>query len=313
MPNWNQILTEVKKEKDAGAAAFDRVRRRYLKRLYKQTGRNIIVYYSGWLQKDELYRHRFLGFSLDDADKNGFMTTIHRMNRSKGLDLLIHTPGGSIAAVESLVYYLRQMFGTNIRAFVPQIAMSAGTMLACACQEIWMGKHSSLGPIDPQVHGIPAHGVIEEFERAKEEIRADPSRIPVWQPILAKYQPAFIGECEKAMKWSKKIVKEWLITGMFLGDRNAQNKANRIVAELGDHALTLSHARHIDPEEASRLNIEVKLLEDDNTLQDAVLNVHHCCILTLGGTSAYKIIENHMGVAFIQQVKQAFPQPAPPS
>ncbi|GAG27518.1 unnamed protein product, partial [marine sediment metagenome] len=91
MPNWNQILNEVKKEKDAGAAAFDRVRRRYLKRLYKQTGRNIVVYYSGWLQKDELYRHGFLGFSLDDADKNGFMTTIHRMNRSKGLDLLIHT------------------------------------------------------------------------------------------------------------------------------------------------------------------------------------------------------------------------------
>ena len=42
------------------------------------------------------------------------------------------------------------MFGTDIRAIVPQLALSAGTMVALACKEIIMGKHSSLGPIDPQ-------------------------------------------------------------------------------------------------------------------------------------------------------------------
>jgi ClpP class serine protease len=65
------------------------------------------------------------------------------------------------------------MFDDNIRAIVPQIAMSAGTMLACSCQWILMGKHSNLGPIDPQLSGIPAHGVLAEFKRALEEIKLD--------------------------------------------------------------------------------------------------------------------------------------------
>jgi ClpP class serine protease len=51
-------------------------------------------------------------------------------------------------------------------------------MIACACREIVMGLHSSLGPIDPQMNGIPAHGVVEEFQQAADEIKADPAKIP---------------------------------------------------------------------------------------------------------------------------------------
>src|SRR5207249_10607570 len=143
---------------------------------------------------------------VNDADKNGLMTVIHGLERSKGLDLLLHTPGGETAATESIVDYLHAMFGTDIRAIVPQLALSAGTMIACACKEIVMGKQSSLGPIDPQFRGLPAHGVIEEFERAAKEIALEPTRIAVWQPIIAKYQPTLIGECEKAIDWAKQIV-----------------------------------------------------------------------------------------------------------
>jgi ClpP class serine protease len=153
MPDWNQILNEIK---EAGSV-YDIARRKYLKRLYDLTGRNVIIYYSGWLQKRNLE-----GVEVNDADKNGFMTVIHDLDRSKGLDLLLHTPGGETAATESLVDYLRAMFGSDIRAFVPQLALSAGTMIACACKEIFMGKQSSLGPIDPQFRGIPAHGVKED-------------------------------------------------------------------------------------------------------------------------------------------------------
>ena len=64
------------------------------------------------------------------------MTVIHELDRSLGLDLLLDTPGGETAATESLVDYLRSMFGSNMRAIVPQLAMSGGTMIACACNEI---------------------------------------------------------------------------------------------------------------------------------------------------------------------------------
>ena len=109
------------------------------------------------------------------------MSTIHQLDRKKGLDLIIHTPGGGMAATESLVDYLRAMFKDDIRAVVPQLAMSGGTMIARACKEILMGKHSSLGPIDPQLGGIPAHGIVEEFKRAKKEIAKEPSTMAVWQ------------------------------------------------------------------------------------------------------------------------------------
>ncbi len=121
MPDWNQILNEIK----ASGSTHDIIRRSYLEKLHNITGRNIIIYYSGWLQKRNVP-----GIEVNDADKNGFMTVIHQLDRTKGLDLLIHTPGGETAATESLVDYLRSMFGTDIRAFVPQIAMSAGTMIA---------------------------------------------------------------------------------------------------------------------------------------------------------------------------------------
>lgn len=144
MPDWNEILKEVR----SAGSPQDSVRRRYLGLLQQATGRNIIAYYSGWLQKRDAP-----GLDINDEDKNGFMTAIHGMDRSLGLDLLLHTPGGETAATESLVDYLRAMFGTDIRAIVPQLAMSGGTMIACACREVIMGKQSSLGPIDPPVQG----------------------------------------------------------------------------------------------------------------------------------------------------------------
>ena len=193
------------------------------------------------------------------------------------------------------------MFGADgVRAVVPQLALSAGTMIACACRSILMGKHSSLGPVDPQFRGIPAHGVIEEFETARKEIAANPANIPLWQPIIAKYSPAFIGECQKAIKWSEELVREWLKTGMLANDPDRDAKIDRIVEELTDHSLTLSHSRHLSAEKCQSMDLTVEMLEDKPKLQEAVLSVHHACMHTLAGTGAFKIIENHLGIAFIR-------------
>ena len=164
MSNWNQILQEINSEITsrslaaqqaslAAQQAIDTVRRKYLRSLSDHTERNTIAYYSGFLSKPWV-----LGMEINDEDKNGLMMAIHGLERDKGLDLILHTPGGSIAAAESIVDYLKRMFGKDIRAIIPQIAMSAGTMIACACKKILMGKQSNLGPVDPQLNGIPAAG-----------------------------------------------------------------------------------------------------------------------------------------------------------
>lgn len=293
MADWNQILGEI----TASGSTHDIVRRKYLRGLSKLTGRNVIAYYSGWLQKPGLD-----GAQVNDADKNGFMAVIKGLDRSKGLDLILHTPGGETAATESLVDYLRSMFGTNVRAIVPQLAMSAGTMIACSARQIVMGKHSSLGPIDPQFRGIPAHGVVEEFRTALAEIKADQAAAFVWQPIIAQYGPTFVGECQKAIEWSNEMVKDWLVTGMFAARASAVADAEKAVTELSDHALTKSHARHLPLDRCAKI-LEVVTLEDDPKLQDAVLSVHHAMIHTLTATAAFKIIENDRGRAFIQMAQ----------
>ncbi|MDA3851631.1 MAG: ATP-dependent Clp protease proteolytic subunit, partial [Spirochaetaceae bacterium] len=228
MPSWNQVLQELSDCKRVDA--LDYVRRKYLTQLHQQTGRNIISYYSGWLQKPGIGNAE-----INDDDKNGFMANIHGLDRSKGLDLILHTPGGNLTATESIVDYLKKMFGKNIRVIIPQIAMSAGTMIACSASEIIMGKQSNIGPIDPQFGGIPAHGVIAEFEKAISEIKRDPQSAPIWKVIVSKYHPTFLGECEKAIELSSEIVSQWLLDNMFFDESKKDEIVNGIIGQLNNH------------------------------------------------------------------------------
>lgn len=318
MPGLKQIATEINQAHCPNN--FDIVRRDYIKKYSEYTKRNVIIYYSGWLQKSGLVGASG-DFSVNDDDKNGFMATIHGLDRSKGLDLILHTPGGDIAATESIVEYLHSMFGHNIRAVVPQLAMSAGTMISCACNDIFMGTHSSLGPIDPQLGGTPAYGILEEFNRAYTEIKEivlkihnnpqDPmmplyqaereAKMATWQPIIAKYNPTLIGECEKAIEWSKNLVKKWLESGMLSSDKQ---KVKEVVEELSNHEKSMTHARHLSKETCKNIGLKISDLETDSELQDLVLSIHHSCTLTLSSTGAIKIIENQEGVAHIRAINK---------
>lgn len=104
MPSWHEILNEI----TPSGSTHDTVRRKYIAELSAKSGRNTIIYYSGWLQKPG-----YPGTEVNDNDKNGFMTVIHQLDRTKGLDLILHTPGGEVAATESLIDYLKAMFGDN--------------------------------------------------------------------------------------------------------------------------------------------------------------------------------------------------------
>jgi ClpP class serine protease len=162
MPNWNDVLVELQAN---SRSPHDHLRLKYLKQVHEHTGRNVLTYYSGWLHKPQFRGNPAIEFQIIDADKTGFMTCSHGVDRSKGLDLILHTPGGDVAATESLIDYLHSLYAGDVRAIVPQIAMSGGTLMALSCKEIVMGNHSSIGPIDPQIMNMPAQGIIEEFEK----------------------------------------------------------------------------------------------------------------------------------------------------
>lgn len=292
MPSWNQVLNELNSSPRRDALDF--VRRKYLTKLAKLRGRNLIAYYSGWIQRPDNAK-----CSINDDDKNGLMAVVHKMDRSKGLDLLLHTPGGDMAATESIIDYLHKMFDGDIIATIPQLAMSGGTMIACSSKRIVMGKQSNIGPIDPQFRGIPAHGVIKEFETALEEIKKDPQSIPLWQTIISKYHPTFIGECRNAIELAGDMVKAKLINTMFKDQDDADAKASRVVAFLNEHEDSKTHARHIHIDEAKSCGLVIDDLEDDQEFQDLVLTIHHCYMHTFASSNAIKIIENDLRNAVI--------------
>lgn len=297
MPNWGEVVEQINREtvKHQKNHPIDSVRRRYLASLAKHTGRNTIAYYSGWMGSSV----NRVEYSINDQDKNAFMSTIHKMDRTKGLDIILHTPGGDLAATESLVDYLRQMFGTNIRAIIPQIAMSAGTMLACSCQSIIMGKESNLGPIDPQIGGVPAQGIITEFDTAVKEIQKNPASLPLWQQIIGKYHPSFIIQCRQSIDWSENIVKDWLATSMFSNDPDPTAKAESVVQVISSYQEHKAHNRHISMAACQDMGLNIEALEDDEKLQDLVLTVHHTYMHTFSKTNALKIVENHKGIAMV--------------
>jgi ATP-dependent protease ClpP protease subunit len=308
MPNWNSILKEIALDQvTQNESAFDRVRRKYLKLLAKHTKRNVIAYYSGFLSK------KIEGVEIGDEDKNGFMLCIHELDRDNGLDLLLHTPGGDGQATESLVDYLRSMFKQDMRAIVPQIAMSAGTMLACSCKSIVMGKHSSLGPIDPQFGIIPAVALLTEVERAYKEIMADNKAALFWEPILRQIPPSFLKRCEEAVSNSNTFIKRTLAENMFskLSAKDRNNKIKTVSDMLSNVKQAKAHNTHFQYEECHAAGLLVDKLEDDPVFQDLVLTIHHCYMHTLSNTMAFKIIENSLGRAMVKQQQQFTVMQAP--
>ena len=297
MPSWSEVQREIMtmpvSREMPKPGSLDIVRRKYLKKLSDKTGRNVIAYYSGFLQRQE----SVVQASIFDGDVNALMNAVHGLDFRKGLDLILHTPGGIVTATEAIVDYLHSVFGSDIRCIVPQLAMSGGTMIACSCSCIFMGKQSSIGPIDPQFGCIPAYGMIEEYQRAIQEIAKNPACVPLWQTIFNKVNPAFITECQHAIDLSSELVSKWLVSYMFPNLKSASHKAKRIVEALNNHSTTKTHGRHINVDSAIKIGLTVKKLEEDNELQDLVLTVHHAFMETFNQTTACKIVENQNGVA----------------
>jgi hypothetical protein len=204
------------------------------------------------------------------------------------------------------------MFGSNIRVFVPQLAMSGGTMLSCLGKEIFMGKQSSIGPIDPQINGLPAHGVKLEFDQIVREVTANPTSIVIWKEFLKKYHPTFILMCDQAIRLSGEVASLWLKNSMFANDPDKDLKVQAVLSVLNSTDNTLNHARHLCCQKAQEIGLKITPLEQDPLIQDAVLSIHHSYIISFSMSLNFiKIIENNIGKSFISQSPQKQQIPIP--
>jgi len=297
MPARNDIQTEILSAKNA---AQDNVRRKYIKELSDYTNRDTIVYLTAYTTvKMASIPPSFVSVVNDDI--HGFMTALYGLKNDK-LDLIIHSPGGSLEATEQIVNYLRAKYN-HIRAIIPHSAMSAATMLACACDEIVMGKQSAIGPIDPQItfptptglFTAPAQSLLSEFEQAKAEVIADPNVAPIWVKKLQNLPHGILDICRNTIALSIEKVESWLCSYMFKNDPDAAVKAKEVALWLGTADNHKTHGRPIPLNIAKSKGLKIVELESDQTFQDKVLSVFHSSIITIEVTNCIKIIENQNG------------------
>lgn len=194
----------------------------------------------------------FLGFPLfryiDINDSEEVIRAVQLTDPEIPIDLVLHTPGGLVLAALQIARAVQQRPG-KVTVFVPHYAMSGGTLIALAADEIVMCKHAVLGPVDPQINQQPAASVLKVLQRKK------PEEIDDQTLILADI-------AEKAISQVRMCVKELLL------DKMPEEKAEEVARLLSegtwthDFPLTAEMARQIGLPVSTDMPVEfVQLLQ----------------------------------------------------
>jgi len=137
-------------------------RLRLLERIEQQRQSRVIVL----IHRQETLS--LLGFPLvryiDIDDSEAVLRAIKMTDRDVPIDLVLHTPGGLVLAAEQIASALRK-HPAKVTVFVPHYAMSGGTLIALAADEIVMDENAVLGPVDPQLGQQPAASILKVLER----------------------------------------------------------------------------------------------------------------------------------------------------
>lgn len=192
---------------------------------------------------------RLLGFPLmryiDVNDSEDVLRAIHMTDDEVPLDIVLHTPGGLVLAALQIARAIRA-HKAKVTVFVPHYAMSGGTLIALAADEIVMCRHSVLGPIDPQLGQSPAASILKVIEQ-KPIAEIDDETL-----VLAD-----VGR--KAIAQVKAAAKE------LLADKMPEEKAGALAEKLSTGQWT--HDYPISPTEAKELGLPVSTEMPDAVLE----------------------------------------------
>jgi ClpP class serine protease len=182
----------------------------------------------------------FLGFPvmryIDVNDAEEVIRACDLTDAEVPIDLILHTPGGLVLAAMQIAHAVQLRKG-KVTVFVPHYAMSGGTLIGLAADEIVMSPHAVLGPVDPQLGQFPAASLLKAVARKPIE------RVNDETLILADV-------AEKAMNQVRESVK-----GLFTRSQTAEKAAE--LAQLLS-AGTWTHDYAITFDEAQRLGLKVR-------------------------------------------------------
>jgi ClpP class serine protease len=105
-----------------------------------------------------------LGFPImryiDIDDAEGVLRAINETAPGRDIEIILHTPGGLVIAAQQIAAALAEHDG-RVTAVVPHYAMSGGTLIALAAEDVVLDPHATLGPVDPQLGQYPAASLVE--------------------------------------------------------------------------------------------------------------------------------------------------------
>lgn len=291
MPTWDNILMEIENQNPLSTL------QKYISHLNSLTNRTTICYMSAFSVIKPPVPSPF--HSIIDQDIQGFMTCAKGTNK-KELDLIIHTPGGDYEATKRIINYLHETY-SHIRTIIPHLAMSGGTLIACASDEIYMGPYSSLGPTDPQTFlnnsYVPVYAILEEFKMAFDEVSKNPQKALLWNERLKQIPFGRLKAAQNMNENSKLYLTE------LLTKRNCKNKSKEEIERISDFLNSgkghSSHGRGISLKDAIDHGLNVIDLRKKKDLEDAVLSIYHSAIILFEKTSVQKVIINNNDRKFI--------------
>jgi len=178
-------------------------------------------------------------------------------------------------------------------------------MISLASDRVIMGKHSQLGPIDPQMpmpggRSYSARAIVEQFKQAKTEILEDQQLAHAWAPIISASGPALLQEAQNNLDYSEQMVANWLSKFMFLGDADAVEHGKSVAEYFNDNTKHKSHGRRIGIEEAAAQGVVTEELEASQDLQEAVLTSYHLMTIFFEQTLMTKMIWSDRGQSWIK-------------
>jgi ClpP class serine protease len=162
--------------------ALEFSRKRLIGRLEQQRASRVIM----MVHRQETMG--FLGFPIfrfiDVNDSEEVIRAIHLTDDDMPIDLILHTPGGLVLASLQIARALKRHPG-KVTIFVPHYAMSGGTLIALAADEIVMCEHAVLGPVDPQIAQFPAVSILKTVAKKSVNDLEDKTLILAHQAEMA--------------------------------------------------------------------------------------------------------------------------------
>lgn len=215
--------------------------------------------------------------------------------RQKRVAVVLQTPGVYIETAERIANTLRKHY-TWVAFIVPDMAMSAGTVLVMSGDEIWMDYYSTLGPIDPQIERIrqdgtpamvPALGYLAKYNELVEKSRKNTLTSAEAAYFVQNFDAAELFSFEQARKLSIKLLKEWLVKykfknwkctksrGLAVTNKIRRQRAEEIGTILSDTDRWCSHSRGICMEILERdLKLKIENIEKHKPVQTALDDYH---------------------------------------